>query len=62
MQGKHVRRSAQIDWTIKARVRAEIKVMVKCILKKCGYPPDKQEKATVTVLAQAELLCKDWVA
>ncbi|MBS1856133.1 MAG: type I restriction endonuclease subunit R [Acidobacteria bacterium] len=55
-----VRRSARIDWTIKESVRAEIRVMVKRILKKYGYPPDKQERATITVLEQAEVLCKDW--
>ena len=42
--------------------RAKLRTMVKRILRKHGYPPDKQEKATQTVLAQAELLCKDWVA
>jgi len=34
--------------------------MVKHALKKYGYPPDKQEKATITVLDQAKLLCEDW--
>ena len=57
-----VRKSARIDWTIKESVRAEIRVMVKRILGKYGYPPDKQEKATRTVLEQAEVLCKDWAA
>ena len=41
-------------------VRAKLRVMVKRILRKFGYPPDKQEKATQTVLQQAELLCADW--
>jgi len=36
--------------------------MVKKILRKHGYPPDKQEKATQTVLQQAELQCKDWAS
>jgi hypothetical protein len=40
-------------------VRAIIRVMVRRILRKYGYPPDKQEKATLTVLEQAELLCGD---
>jgi type I restriction enzyme R subunit len=57
-----VRTNARIDWTIKESVRAQIRVMVKRILKKYGYPPDKQEKATITVLEQAEVLCKDWAA
>jgi hypothetical protein len=36
------------------------RVMVKRVLRKYGYPPDKQEKATQTVLQQAKLLCPDW--
>jgi type I restriction enzyme R subunit len=55
-----VRKNATIDWTIKESVRAQIRVMVKRILRKYGYPPDKQERATQTVLEQAELLGKDW--
>jgi type I restriction enzyme R subunit len=51
-----------IDWTLKESVKARLRVMVKRILRKQGYPPDKQEKATLTVLEQAELLCKDWAA
>ena len=55
-----VRNSVTIDWTEREAVRAKIRVMVKRILRKYGYPPDKQEKATQTVLQQAELLCADW--
>ena len=55
-----VRRNVTIDWTVKESVRAKLRTMVKRILRKHGYPPDKQEKATQTVLEQAELLCKDW--
>jgi len=57
-----VRKSVTIDWTVRESARARIKVMVKRILKKHGYPPDLQEEATKTVLAQAELLCADWAA
>ena len=57
-----VRRSVTIDWTVRENARAQIRVMVKRILRKYGYPPDKQEKATQTVLEQAEVLCKEWVA
>ena len=57
-----VRRNVTIDWTLKENVRAKLRVMVKRILRKYGYPPDKQEKATQIVLEQAELLCKDWAA
>lgn len=57
---RHVRENVSIDWTVKESVRAKIRLIVKKILNKYGYPPDKQEKATQTVLQQAELLCKDW--
>jgi type I restriction enzyme R subunit len=57
-----VRRNVTIDWTAREAVRAKLRTMVKRILRKHGYPPDKQEKATQTVLEQAELLCKDWAA
>ncbi len=50
-----------IDWTLRESVRAKIKVMVKHILNKHGYPPDLQEEPVKTVLAQAELLCAEWV-
>lgn len=57
-----VRKNVTIDWTVKEGVRAKLRVLVKRILKKYGYPPDKQEQATQTVLKQAELLCADWAA
>jgi type I restriction enzyme R subunit len=57
-----VRGNVTIDWTVKESVRAKLRTMVKRILRKHGYPPDKQEQATQTVLQQAELLCKDWAA
>jgi type I restriction enzyme, R subunit len=55
-----IRNAVTIDWTEREAVRAKIRVAVKRILRKHGYPPDKQEKATQTVLAQAQLLCADW--
>jgi 5-methylcytosine-specific restriction enzyme B len=51
-----VRKSVTIDWTLRESARAKIKVMVKRILNKYGYPPDLQEEAVKTVLVQAELL------
>jgi type I restriction enzyme R subunit len=57
-----VRNSVTIDWTLRENVRARIRVMVKRILRRYGYPPDKQEKATQTVLEQAEVLCKEWAS
>ncbi len=55
-----VRRNVTIDWTVKESVRAKLRVIVKRILRKYGYPPDKQEAATNTVLQQAELLSDYW--
>jgi type I restriction enzyme R subunit len=55
----HVRKSVTIDWTLRESARAQIRVLVRRILRKYGYPPDKQEKATQTVLEQAELICAD---
>ena len=57
-----VRKNTSIDWTVKESVKAKLRAMVKRILRKHGYPPDKQEQATQTVLQQAELLCRDWAA
>ena len=57
-----VRSNVTIDWTAKESVRAKLRIMVKRILRKHGYPPDKQESATQTVLQQAELICADWIS
>ncbi len=55
-----VRTNVTIDWTLRENVRAQLRVLVKRILRKHGYPPDKQEKATQTVLEQAEVLSEGW--
>lgn len=57
-----VRKNVTIDWTRRDTVRAKFRVIIKRLLKKHGYPPDKQETAVVTVLTQAENLCKDWAS
>ena len=57
---KMVRKSVTIDWTLRETARAKIRVIVKRILNKWGYPPDLQDEAVKTVLQQAELLCADW--
>ena len=54
-----VRKSVTIDWTLRESARAKIRVIVKRILNKYGYPPDLQDEAVKTVLKQAELLCAD---
>jgi type I restriction enzyme, R subunit len=55
-----VRANVTIDWTVRENVRAQLRVLIKRILRKHGYPPDKQEKATQTVLEQAEVLSEEW--
>jgi type I restriction enzyme R subunit len=57
-----VRANVTIDWTVRENVRAQLRVLVKRILRKHGYPPDKQEKATQTVLEQAAVLSAEWAA
>jgi len=57
-----VRKSVMIDWTLREGARAKIKVLVKRIVRKHGYPPDLQDEATKLVLQQAELLCAEWAA
>ena len=56
-----VRNNVRIDWTLRENVRANLRRLVKRILRQHGYPPDKQEKATRTVLEQAEVLSAGWV-
>jgi len=55
-----VRANVTIDWTLRENVRAQLRVLVKRILRKHGYPPDKQERATQLVLEQAEVLSELW--
>jgi len=55
-----VKKNVTIDWTVRENVRAQLRVIVKRILRKYGYPPDKQEQATLTVLEQAEVLSQEW--
>lgn len=57
---KAVRNSITIDWTVRENVRAQMRVIIKRILRKYGYPPDKQAHATELVLEQAEVICRDW--
>ena len=57
-----VRNNVTIDWTLRENVRANLRRLVRRILREHGYPPDKQEKATQTVLEQAEVLSAGWAA
>ena len=56
-----VKKNTTIDWKLREAVRAKLRVMVKKLLKKYGYPPDKSEMATGLVLEQAEGLSEDVV-
>ncbi len=57
-----VRNNVKIDWTLRENVRANLRRLVKRVLRDHGYPPDKQERATRTVLEQAEVLSAGWTA
>ncbi|MFN3741567.1 MAG: type I restriction endonuclease subunit R, partial [Anaerolineales bacterium] len=57
-----VRKNVSIDWMMRENARSKLRVLVKRLLRKYGYPPDKQEKATQTVLEQAVMLTEIWVA
>ena len=57
-----VRNNVTIDWTLRENVRANLRRHVRRILRRHGYPPDKQEQATLTVLEQAEVLSESWTA
>jgi type I restriction enzyme R subunit len=56
-----LRENVTVDWAHRASARAKLRVLVKRILKKYGYPPDLQEAAVQTVLQQAETLSKAWM-
>jgi ribosomal protein L17 len=57
---KAVRANLTIDWAVRESVRAKMRVIIKRILKKYGYPPDHQARATELVLEQAEVICREW--
>lgn len=56
-----IKDSLDVDWAMKETSRAKVRMAIKRLLKKYGYPPDLQEKATALVLEQAEELCKEWM-
>jgi len=57
---KALKANVTIDWSLRENVRANLRVHIKRILRRFGYPPDLQLKATETVLEQAELLAAGW--
>ena len=56
-----LRKSVTVDWAKRETVRAKLRVMVKTLLRRYKYPPDRQEAATETVLKQAESLSSEWI-
>ncbi len=62
IRGRAVKSNVSIDWAHRESARARMRVLVKRILRKYGYPPDLQEAAVQTVLQQAEVLSEMWAA
>jgi type I restriction enzyme R subunit len=56
---KIIRQNAGVDRTLRKNIQAKMRVSVKRLLKKYGYPPDMQKLATENILKQTELLCRD---
>lgn len=57
---QRLRQTVTVDWSVRETVRAKLRVMVKTLLKRYKYPPDKQDEATETVLKQAETITAEW--
>lgn len=57
-----LRRNTTVDWAVRDTVRARLRIMVKQILRRYKYPPDRQEAAIDLVLQQAETLSESWVS
>lgn len=57
---RQLRKSTTVDWAIRESVRAKLRILVKRVLKKYKYPPDKQEEAVRMVMKQAEVLSEEW--
>lgn len=52
-----LRRNMSVDWNIRSSVQSKMKMIIKRLLKEYGYPKDKRDQATETVLEQARLMC-----
>lgn len=59
---QRLRKSVTVDWAVRENVRARMRVMVRSLLRRYKYPPDKQRAATELVLKQAETLSEEWTA
>lgn len=56
----HLKRNISVDWTERQAARAKLRVLVKRMLRRFGYPPDLQDVAVQTVIQQAELYAAEW--
>jgi type I restriction enzyme R subunit len=59
---KTLRANVTVDWTLRETVRARLRVLVRRLLARYGYPPDLQAEAVKTVITQAEALAEGWAA
>lgn len=57
-----VRQNVSVDWTIRESARARLRTLVRRVLRRYGYPPDRRDQATETVIEQAETLSRLWAA
>ena len=55
-----IRKNSSIDWTVRENVQAKMRIAVKKILRKHGYPPDLELKATETVIEQAKMMASEF--
>lgn len=58
---KSLQQNITVDWAQREPARARLRVLVKKILKRYGYPPDLQDAAVQTVLQQAEVWSSNWL-
>jgi hypothetical protein len=56
-----VKQNVTFDWSLRENARARIRILVKRILRRYGYPPDLERTASELVLEQTEVLCNEWV-
>lgn len=59
---QRLRNSLTVDWSVRETVRARLRVMIRTLLRRYKYPPDRQEAAIETVLQQAEAVSTEWSA
>ncbi len=57
-----LKNNVTVDWVHRESARARMRILVKHILRRHGYPPDLQDAAVQTVLQQAEVLSAQWAA